>query len=66
MGGILGLILAVIIFAAICYGAWWLCVKFAMPRLVFWIVGGLLLLVLILYAAQQLGINTGVRTVPTK
>jgi H+/Cl- antiporter ClcA len=51
------LIFYAIIFGAIGYGAWWLCVKFSMPQPILWIVGGILLIILLLFLARQLGVS---------
>lgn len=42
-----------LVFGLLAYGAWWICVKFGFPKFVFWIVGAILLLVLLVVALQH-------------
>ena len=53
---IISLLVSLIIFAVIAYGVWWLCVKFSMPPPVLWLCGGILLVILLLFLARQLGV----------
>ena len=53
------LFIAAIIAGLICYGVWWICIHFQMPRVVFWVVGAVLLLILLDYAAHVLGLVSG-------
>lgn len=57
MAELISLLVAVIIFAIVAYGLWWVCTKFAMPQPVIWIVGGILLIILLLYIARQAGVS---------
>jgi len=58
MDTLIRLIIYIVVFAIIGYGAWWVCVKFAMPQPVFWLVGALLLICLLLFAGQQVGLGS--------
>lgn len=55
MDQLIQLIIYIVIFAVIAYGLWWVCVKFALPQPVMWIVGAILLIVLLLFISGQLG-----------
>ena len=57
---LISLLIYLIVFAIVAYGLWWVCTKFGMPAPVFWIVGGLLLIVLLLFLARQLGLSPSV------
>lgn len=46
-----------VILAIIAYGAYWVCTKFQMPPIVFWIVGTILLIVFLIKASQVLGVK---------
>jgi hypothetical protein len=59
MTGLFDLLIAVLVVGLMCYGVWWICLHFQMPRVIFWVVGGILLLVLLDYAAHQLGLVSG-------
>lgn len=48
------LIIDVLIFACIGAGLYWICKKFELPQLVLWICGGLLLILVLLFASGQL------------
>lgn len=56
MTELIHLIIAVVIFAVVAYGAWWICQKFGLPQPVLWIVGAVLLIVLLLFLSRQLGV----------
>ena len=45
-----------IIFCAVATGIWWLCVKFGAPQPVQWIAGAVLILILLIFLAQQVGL----------
>jgi hypothetical protein len=53
---LLQLIFYVLIFAVIVYGLCWICIKFSLPEPVLWIVCGTLLLIMLIFAATQLGV----------
>jgi hypothetical protein len=55
---IISLLVALIVFAVVAYGIWWVCAKFSMPPPVLWLCGGVLLIILLLFLAQQFGIST--------
>jgi len=55
MDQLIQLIIYIVIFAVIAYGLWWVCVKFALPQPVMWIVGAILLIVLLVFVSGQLG-----------
>jgi hypothetical protein len=54
---IITLIFVILIFAIVAYGLHWVCVQFALPQPVLWICGTLLLIILLLFAARQLGLG---------
>ena len=57
MQQLIQLIVYIVIFAVVAYGLWWVCVKFGLPQPVIWIVGTILLLILLVFTAQQLGMS---------
>ena len=59
---IISLLVSLIIFAVVAYGAWWVCQKFAMPPPVLWLCGGILLVILLLYLARQFGVGPILRS----
>jgi len=59
MESLIQLIIYIVIFAVVGYGLWWVCMKFGMPQPVFWIVGAILLIVLLLFIVRQVGIPAG-------
>jgi hypothetical protein len=54
---VINLLIYVILFAIAAYGLWWVCQKFGMPQPVVWICGGLLLIIILLFLANQLGVG---------
>jgi hypothetical protein len=58
MDQLIGFLIFAVIFAAIAYGAWWLCVKFQAPRPVFWIVGVILLICLLYFLSGQVSVRS--------
>lgn len=57
MEHLIQLLIYAIIFAIVGYGLKWVCDAFAMPPPVLWICGGVLLIVLLMFAAAQSGIH---------
>jgi hypothetical protein len=57
MEQLISLLITVIIFAVIAYGAWWVCSKFGAPQPVFWIVGLILLIFILYFLAGQTGMH---------
>jgi uncharacterized membrane protein YphA (DoxX/SURF4 family) len=55
MDALVSLLIMVVIFAVVAYGAWWVCTKFGAPQPVFWIVGLILLLFLLYFLVGQFG-----------
>jgi hypothetical protein len=49
------LIVACAIGYGVCYGVWWICVRFSFPRPVMWICGVFLLVLLFWFLSTQLG-----------
>jgi hypothetical protein len=49
--------MAILIFGVAVYGVWWVCVRFQMPRVVFWVVGAILLLLLLTWISTRLGLK---------
>lgn len=64
MGFLITLLIYIIIFAIVAYGLYWICQKFAMPQPVLWICGGILLIIILLFLANQLGVGGGSLTLP--
>lgn len=57
MNALISLIIYIVIFACVAYGLWWVCQKFGLPQPVVWIVGAILLIILLIFTAQQLGMG---------
>ena len=55
MDQLISLLIALIIFAIIGYGLYWVCVKFALPQPVMWICGAILLIIILIFAARTFG-----------
>jgi hypothetical protein len=53
------LLVAVLVVGLVCYGVWWICVHFQLPKVFFWVAGTVLLLILLDYAGHQLGLVSG-------
>ncbi len=66
VGQLISLLIYVIVFAIIGYGLWWVCTKFGMPQPVLWIVGGILLIILLLFVANQLGVGAAGPLLPLR
>ena len=59
MEQLIQLIVYIVIFAVVGYGLWWVCTKFALPQLVLWICGAILLIIILLFLSRQLGVGAG-------
>lgn len=59
MDSLIQLIVYVIVLAIAGYSLWWVCVKFGLPQPVLWICGGVLLIIILLFLARQLGVSSG-------
>ena len=59
MQQLIQLLIYVIVFAIVAYGLYWICVKFALPQPVMWICGAILLIIVPLFLAGQLGAGAG-------
>jgi uncharacterized membrane protein len=57
MDQLISLLIALIIFAIVAYGLYWVCVKFQLPQPVMWICGAILLIVILLFVARQVGVT---------
>jgi len=66
MDQLIQLIIYIIVFAVVGYGLWWVCVKFALPQPIVWIVGAILLIILLLFVSHQLVVGTGGRLFPAR
>ena len=66
MAQLIQLLIYVVIFAMVAYGLYWICVKFALPQPVMWICGAILLIVVLLFLANQLGVGTGGSLLPLR
>lgn len=58
METLVSMLVVMIIFACIAYALWWICTRFALSPPVLWLVGGILLIFLLLYAARVLGVSS--------
>ena len=58
------LLIWIIVFAIAAYGLYWICVKFNLPQPVMWICGGILLIVILIFIAAQVGGTTGLTVFP--
>jgi hypothetical protein len=58
MEQLIQLLIGIVIFAVIAYGLWWVCVKFALPQPVLWIVGVILLIFLLVWVSGQVGMHS--------
>lgn len=61
---LISLLLYVLVFAIVAYGLWWVCTHFGMPAPVLWICGAILLIILLMFAANFAGLNLGSVTLP--
>ena len=61
---IIYLLIAILIFCIVAYGLNYVIVTFALPAPVKWVCGALLLVVLLLFLAHQLGVGGGARLFP--
>ena len=43
------------LFAIVAYGLYWVCTKFGLPQPVLWLCGAILLIILLLFVARQIG-----------
>lgn len=64
MGQLIQLIIYIVVFAVVAFGLNWVCDRFAMPQPIKWIVGAVLLIILLIFVAQQLGATGGVGVFP--
>jgi uncharacterized membrane protein YcjF (UPF0283 family) len=55
MGQLIQLLIYIVIFAIVAYGLYWICKTFALPQPVLWICGAILLIIVLLFLASQLG-----------
>lgn len=58
MESLISIIIAIVIFAAVAYGLHWVCISFALPQPVLWLCGAVLLIILLLWAAQLVGVGS--------
>jgi phosphate starvation-inducible membrane PsiE len=63
---LISLLIYIVIFAIVAYGLYWVCVHFKLPDPVMWVCGALLLIVLLLFLANQLGLSSGVIAPPIR
>ena len=59
MDQLIMLIVWIILFAIIGYGLNWVCITYNMPQPIRWIVGGILLIILLVFLSHQLGVGSG-------
>lgn len=56
---LINFLIAIIIFAIAAYGLKWLCEAFKLPLPAFWICGGVLIIIVLLFIANQVGVGGG-------
>jgi hypothetical protein len=66
MGQLIQLIISIVVFAVVAYGLYWTCDKFAVPQPVRWICGVILVIIILLFLANQLGLSSGTNLFPTR
>jgi hypothetical protein len=66
VGQLIQLLIYIVVFAIVAYGLYWICVKFSLPQPVMWICGAILLIVVLVFLANQLGVGTGGTLFPAK
>lgn len=59
MQQLIQLIIYIVVFAIAAYGLYWICVKFSLPQPVLWICGAILLIIILLFLAGQIGLGGG-------
>ena len=59
MENLIWLLIAAVIFTAVVYGAWVICQRFGEPQPVMWLVGAFFLVILLLFAAHEMGLYAG-------
>ncbi len=55
MEQVIQLIIWIVVFCIVAYGMVWVCERFQLPKPVLWLCGALLLILLLLFIAGQLG-----------
>jgi phosphate starvation-inducible membrane PsiE len=68
MQQLIQLIIYVVIFAIVAYGLFWICQKFQLPQPVMWICGAILLIIVLIFVANQLGAggDQGLKLFPSR
>ena len=66
MDQLIQLLIYIVIFAVVGYGLWWVCTKFSLPQPVLWICGAILLIIILLFIARELGGGAGVSLFPMR
>ena len=56
MALIINLVIWIVLFTIVAYGLYWVCTKFGLPQPVMWLCGALLLIMILVFCAQQLGL----------
>ena len=57
MDQLIQFLIYIVIFSIAACGLYWICVKFKLPDPVMWIVGAILLIIILVFIAGQLGGN---------
>lgn len=58
VGQLIQFLIMVLIFGVIAYGLHWVCVQYGVPRPIMWIVGVILLIILLVFAANITGVGS--------
>ncbi len=59
MALLINFLIAIIIFVIAAYGLFWICEKSKMPQPVYWLVGGFLIIIILLFISNQMGVGSG-------
>jgi hypothetical protein len=60
MGQLVQFLIYIVIFAIVAYGLYWVCTKFGLPQPVLWLVGAILLIIILIFLANQTGAGANI------
>ena len=61
---LINFLIYIVIFAIVAWGLYYICTKFALPQPVLWLCGAILLIIILVFLAGQLGGGTGSFSLP--